>query len=54
MAVTSDEQPADELMEVDTIFGLLAKSRSATLSRDAGVRGRTSDTRQDANWDEFI
>jgi len=52
-AVTSDERPEDELMEVDTILDLIGKSRSATLSRDAGVRGG-SVAAHDTNWDEFI
>jgi len=53
-AVTSDERPADELMEVDTILDLLAKSRSTTLSRDAGVSGGLIAAAHDTNWDEFI
>lgn len=53
-AVTSDERSTDELMEVDTILDLLDKARSSTLSRDAGVRGRFSESPHDTNWDEFI
>lgn len=54
-AVTSDERPMEELMEIDTILDLHAKSRSATLARDVGVRGGSSDIRQDTtNWDEII
>lgn len=53
-AVTSDEQPADELLEVDTILELHAKSRSTTLARDAGVRGRFVAAAKDTNWDEVI
>lgn len=52
--VTSDYQPAEELVEVDTILELHAKSRSTTLARDAGGRGRRTDAWQDTNWDDII
>jgi hypothetical protein len=53
-AVTSDDRPADELVEIDTILELHAKSRSTTLFRDSGVRGVHADIRRDTNWDEII
>ena len=53
-AVTSAGQPAEELLEVDTILDLHAKSRSATLERDAGVRGGFVEVSPDTNWDEVI
>jgi hypothetical protein len=47
--VTADEQPADELIEVATIFDLLAKSRLLTASR-----GGWAALPVDTDWDEFI
>jgi hypothetical protein len=53
-AVTSDERQVEELVEIDTILDLHAKSRLTTLARDAGVRGSRADIPQDTNWDEII
>lgn len=47
--VTADEQPADELIEVDTIFDMLAKSRSLTARRTARAA-----LPAETDWDEFI
>ena len=52
--VTAVEQRADELIDVNTIFGLLAKTRSLTPTRiRMASRDRTA-LRDDANWDELI
>ncbi|SFR93184.1 hypothetical protein SAMN04487846_0762 [Microbacterium sp. cf046] len=53
-AVTTEGRTVEELMEIDTTLELHAKSRSTALGRDAGVRGRPADSRQDTNWDEII
>jgi hypothetical protein len=53
-AVISDGRPADELVGIDTILALHAKSRSTTIFRDAAARGGLIDTRHDINWDEII
>jgi hypothetical protein len=53
-AVVSDDRPAEELLEIDTILELHAKSRSKTLLRDAAVRGGLTDGPDDTNWDEII
>ena len=54
-AVTDDEQSTDELIDVDTIFDLLAKSQAHSPRRGprqrASGRNRRAD---DTNWDEFI
>lgn len=52
--VTADEHPADELIDVDTIFDLLARSRSLTASRNPMANHRTIIVRDDTNWDEVI
>jgi hypothetical protein len=52
--VTADGQPATELMEVDTIFDLLAKASSVTASRVPRETSRWTVVRDDADWDEFI
>jgi len=54
MVVTAGLQLTDELIDVDTIFGLLAKSRSLNGTGTAGERPRTTFVRDDANWDEVI
>ena len=53
-AVTSDEQPTDELIEIDTIFGLLAKARSVAQSRPTDGSRRWTEAWDDTNWDELI
>lgn len=53
-AVTSDEQPADELIEVDTIFDLLAKTRTLTPGGATGTNRRLTVVPNDTNWDEII
>lgn len=52
--VTADEQPTDELIDVDTIFDLLAKSRSLTASRNATERRQSTIVPDNTNWDEYI
>ena len=53
-AVTSDEQPADELIEVDTIFDLLAKTRSLTPPAPSEAKRRLTEVWDDTNWDDII
>jgi hypothetical protein len=52
--VTADEQPADELIDVGTIFDLLAKSHFLTASRSSMASGRWIDQQGSPNWDEII
>jgi len=54
MFVASDEQPADELIEVDTILDLIARSRSLTPSRDSQLGHPWADVASETDWDEFI
>lgn len=53
--VTSDEAPADELIEVDTIMSLLNRT-SALASHQAARRGVSTEerSRPNVNWDEII
>ncbi len=51
--VTADGHSVDELIDVDAIFDLLARSRSLTASR-AVSEHRESVVRDDIDWDEFI
>jgi len=53
-AVTSDEQPADELIELDTIFDLLAKTRALTQRAASAADRRLTEERDHTNWDEII
>ena len=53
-AVTSDEQPADELIEVDTIFDLLAKTRSLRQAGAAEADRPLTEVWDDTNWDDII
>ena len=54
MVVDSDEQPADELIEVDTILDLIAKSRLLTPSRGSRLGRPWADVPGETDWDEFI
>jgi hypothetical protein len=53
--VTSDDAPADELIEVDTIMSLL--NRTSALASHQAVRGgewTEGRSRSAVNWDEII
>lgn len=52
--VIAAEEPVSELIDVDTIFDLLAKARSITASRTTSENSRWTVVRDDANWDELI
>ena len=52
--ITTDEQGVDELMDVNTIFGLLAKTRSLTPSHIPMSSHKWTASGDDANWDELI
>jgi hypothetical protein len=52
--VTADEQKVDELMDVDTTFDLLARSRSLVTSQVAAESQPWTVVPDDAHWDEFI
>jgi len=49
-----DGQPTDELIEVDTIFDLLAKSRALTSSRSQFQFHLATDASDGTDWDEII
>ena len=53
-AVTSDEQPADELIEVDTIFDLLGKTRSLTQAGATEANPPPTEVWDGTDWDEII
>jgi len=53
-AVASDEQPADELIEVDTIFDLLAKTRSLSQAGSAQANPPLTEVWEDTSWDDII
>ncbi len=52
--VTSDEQSADELIELDTIFDLLAKATAIDVPREQGSATHYDRFGDGFNWDEVI
>jgi len=52
--VTSDEQAADELIEADTIFALLAKAKEIDVPREKGSATHYDRFGDGFNWDEVI
>ena len=54
VVTADDEQSTDELIDVDTIFALLSKSRSFTETRKTAASRPRTDVPIGTNWDEFI
>ena len=52
--VTADEESADELIDVLTIFDLLTRFRSLDVLRTPMDRERPAVVGDDVNWEEFI
>lgn len=52
--VTSDEQVVDELIEADTIFDVMAKTRAISKSIDPGRPGPSTAAWNETNWEDVI
>jgi hypothetical protein len=52
--VTSDQQPADELIEIDTILDLLDRARAVSLPPTPDSSLPRPKLWVDTNWDEVI